>query len=36
MLFRVGDIVLVDEKNKYDIKISGKDGCVTVFYLVST
>ena len=32
---RVGEIVLVDDKDKAYIMFSGKYGCVTVCYLVS-
>ena len=32
---RVGDMVLVDDKDKSYINCSGKYGYVTVFYLVS-
>ena len=31
---RVGEIVLVDDKDKAYIFVSGKYCCVTVFYLV--
>ena len=34
LLLRVGDIVLVDEKDKDYINHSGKYGYVIVFYLV--
>ena len=35
MELREGYMVIVDDKDKSYIKCSGKDGCVTVFYLVS-
>ena len=35
LYLRVGDIVLVDEKDKAYINRSGKDGCAIVCYLVS-
>ena len=34
-LLRVVDIVLADDKDKAYTNVSGKDGCVTVYYLVS-
>ena len=36
MPLRVGDIVLVEDKDKAYINRSGKDSCVTVFYLFGT
>ena len=35
MSLKLGYIVLVDDKDKSYINVSGKDGCVIVCYLVS-